>query len=365
MINKNSKNIFILFLTLFLLFSLFQPAQAVTKRIGQVATVEVSCSDANGNLSQCNVTWPCTRSCPASGYSGSCSCEYTCLGPGTFNTCGQAKDDKGEANTKCLDSIICNGAPLKPVPPESHPSGEDWDHCLFWGVSLPTFYWVYSDPENDLQVGYEIRIDDDTDFSVIDGDEYLCEGEVCSGGASVSFTPMTVAWSDWMDWNTPYWWIVRVQDSLNNWSPWSDANQFVTPLHAYPSPYFTHDPLTPTAGEEVTFLDSSVCYNPGGSSYSCGDNAENRYQWDFEDDLVIDCDSDIDSFCLGNATTTYDQDGDYVVRLQVTDSLGTCETTGDTPIFTTLPLPEYKEVPPVTLFKKMIALAFKFFNNLF
>ena len=261
---------------------------------------------------------------------------------------------------------ICNSSPGKPgIPIEYQPNGVSWDNCVFQLVSLPTFHWTYSDPDSDPQIAYEIRIDNDSDFSVIDGDEYQCGGSVCSGGASIAYTPVSADWSDWMDWNRAYWWIARVQDSYSNWSEWSDANQFITPLHPYPLPDFTHEPPIPTAEEEVLFIDSSVCYNAGGGSYFCKDNVNNRYQWDFDDDLIIDCDSNINPACRGNATTTYSESGNYLVKLYITDDLGTCDTTGDTPIVTSLPLPEYKEVPPIIWMKKALASAYIFFQTLF
>lgn len=351
---------------LILLLGSFQSAEAVTKGIGQAATIDVLCSDPDSNLSQCNVTSPCSQTCSSSGSSGSCSCQFTCVTAGTYNACGEARDTRGSEDAKCLDTVVCNGSPDKPIiPPEYQPDGVTWDYCSFQNLSLPTFHWTYSDPEGDPQTAYEIRIDNDSDFSVIDGDEYLCGGEVCSGGDSTAYTPIPADWSDWMDWNTAYWWIVRVKDSYENWSEWSNATNFSSPLHAHPSPEFTHEPAIPTADEEVTFIDASICYDSGGSSYSCKDSVNNRYQWDFEDDLIIDCDSNVNPACRGNATTSYPESGTYLVRLYVTDDLGTCDTTGDTPITTSIPLPEYREVPPIIWMKNLFASFLELFNGFF
>ena len=259
-----------------------------------------------------------------------------------------------------LTTSNCNPPPDKPAP-----TSESWDHCVFQQVSLPTFNWTYSDPEGDLQIAYEIRIDNDSDFSIIDGDEYQCGGGVCSGGASVSYTPIPADWSDWMDWNRSYWWIVRVQDDQSIWSPWSDVDQFTTPLHPYPSPDFTHEPSIPAAEEEVLFSDFSICYDSGVNPYLCKGNPTTRYQWDFEDDSFINCDSNINSACRGNTTTSYSESGNYLVRLFVTDDLGVCDTTGDTPIVTAFPLPEYREAPPIIWMKKALASVYTFFQILF
>lgn len=360
------KKILVLLVFSVLLLGSFQSAQAVTKGIGQTADVTVNCSDADANLVQCNVTSPCSlTTCSVSGSSGSCSCRYTCVSAGTYNACGQARDSQGGIDDDCLDTVVCNGLPDKPGVPLGYPAGESWDHCVFQELSLPTFHWTYSDPEGNPQVAYEIRIDNDSDFTVVDGDEYRCGGQTCSGGSSIAYTPVSADWSDWMAWNRANWWIVRVQDNYSNWSPWSDANQFVTPLHPYPSPDFTHEPSIPTAEEEVLFVDSSVCYSAGPTPYLCKNNLATRYQWDFEDDLSIDCDSNINSQCRGNATTTYIESGNYLVRLNVTDDLGACDTTGDTPISTSLPLPEYKEVPPIIWLKKLFASFIELFDGFF
>jgi hypothetical protein len=366
MVKSIKKKIIISLLVLILSLGFFQLVQGVTKGIGQTATINVSCSDSDGNLSQCNVTSPCTQNCAASGYSGSCSCEFTCTTEGTYDACGQAVDSQGLVDEQCLDTVVCSNLPPdKPGIPAEYPEGESWSHCLFQEISLPTFYWTYSDPDGDPQTAYEIRIDNDSDFSVVDGDEYQCDGAICSGGASTAYTPIPADWSDWMAWNTNYWWIVRVKDDHENWSEWSDPNNFLTPIHAYPHPDFTHQPQFPAAEEEVLFTDTSTCYNITGNSYSCKNNVNNRYQWDFEDDGIIDCDSNINPACRGDATTSYSTAGDYTVRLYITNDIGTCDGTGDTPISAARPLPEYREVPPIIWLKKIFAGIIDFLNGFF
>lgn len=105
---KHKKIILFLF-ALFLFFGIIQiqSTEAVTKLIGQSASITVTCSDPNGNLSQCNITSPITKNCPASGFSGSCSGTFTCSAVGTYNVCGQAVDEKGLTDSKCLDTVVC------------------------------------------------------------------------------------------------------------------------------------------------------------------------------------------------------------------------------------------------------------------
>jgi len=67
-----------------------------------VLTVTVNCSDPDGNLSKCEVTSPCSASCSASGSSGTCSCQFTADGPDTvYDVCARAIDDEGLTDTDC------------------------------------------------------------------------------------------------------------------------------------------------------------------------------------------------------------------------------------------------------------------------
>ncbi|MDO8663447.1 MAG: hypothetical protein Q7K28_01225, partial [Candidatus Wildermuthbacteria bacterium] len=58
---KNKKNLFFLFiLFLFAGLAYVQPAFAVVKEIGETTPISITCSDADGNLSGCNITSPIT-----------------------------------------------------------------------------------------------------------------------------------------------------------------------------------------------------------------------------------------------------------------------------------------------------------------
>jgi len=229
--------------------------------------------------------------------------------------------------------------------------GETWDHCSYKGKSIPILNWNYSDG---TQAAYWVQIDNTAaSFPSPEVDT----GEILSSSQSYAATLYN------FNWNTNYWWRVKVKNQQGVWSGWSNVDNFNTPQHAYPWPDFTHQPQTPAAGEEISFIDSSTCYDSGESPYFCKTNTGNRYQWDFEDDGQIDCDSNINSACRGDVTHIYPTAGDYTTRLYVTDDAGTCDTTGDTPITTQLPLPEYKEVPPIIWLKKILAAVVDFFDG--
>lgn len=341
MIRLNKKILFNLLIILFLFLVFPQVVQAVIKGIGEIATVEVICSDSNGNLTQCNVTSPCTQTCLVFGFISSCSCQYTCLGPGTFNACGQARDAQGETDSSCLDSVICNNFPN--VPSDTN---ETWDNCTFQELSLPIFYWTYSDPDGDPQQAYEIRIDDDSNFAIQDPEEITA-----SGGSSVAYTPLVADWRDLASWNTNYWWIVRVQDDQGNWSDWSDVNIFTTPNHAYPWPDFNWTPEEPTE-EEVVIFNPDLTQVYGGASIS-------NYLWTIVSGTgeYVGTTTNISQYPNILFSTI-----ENTIKLQVTDSSGySCESSENI-ISVTLPLPEYKEVPPAGWLYKIFSIIFKLFR---
>jgi len=232
---------------------------------------------------------------------------------------------------------IPNQPPAKPGIPTEYLS---WNHCSIQALSIPTFYWTYSDPEGDPQAGYQIRIDNDSDFSSPEPDEFTDSKD----SPSHSYTPLPTPWGNWMNWNTDYWWVVKVKDNQGNWSDWSDPTQFTTPLHAGPWPEFTPSPNRVSLNQVVTFEDSSKCYtSPGNVEYNCRDLAVS-YEWDFdyiEPTFTIPA----DSTTKGNATTAYSDLGNYKVKLRITDDIDTCYSETEN-LTVTLPLPEWREIPP-------------------
>jgi len=151
-----------------------------------------------------------------------------------------------------------------------------------------------------------------------------------------------------------YYWKVRVKDSNDSWSDFSDTGFFIIPNRASPTVNFTPDPVNPITGEEVTFIDNSKCYLSDDSFYFCKNEFETTggndisYEWDF--DYKPTEGFTVDDTTEGDATHTYLKIGNYVVRLQITDAgiggslTGMCSK--EAVVKMGLPLPVWKEITP-------------------
>lgn len=269
-----------------------------------------------------------------------------------------------------------NATPTKPEIPEAYkPSGTVWSGECQYSMPIPAFYWTYVDEDNvptgtDPQSAYQIRIGDDSNFEteengdpIKEKDEYTCDGQIClAESQSPSFAPQPSSWISWADFEETYYWTVRVKDSKEAWSEWSDPTAFSSPVHSCPNPDFTHSPQEPSQGEEVEFEDLSLCYDSRNREYECNNNESVRYVWDFGDGEI--CDSNESSVCRGSVTHTYSTVAEYTVTLTVTDDAGTCQSLGDTPISTSSSLPQWQEVPPILFFHKFMADIMGPFKNL-
>ena len=325
------------------------PGETLTYDV-TVINEDLNCGSATFTLtSVCPTDWPqCEIGSDSltidAGQSGSTTLSVTSpdnVSSGNYNISVTATNNaSGLSATGSAQYIVPNQSPFKPTP--SDENGVTWNHCS-QALSIPTFQWKYDDPEDvppgaDPQTAYEIRIDDEETF--FDGDELIG-----SGGASHYFTPSTPAWRDWKkrDWNTDYWWIVKVKDSHNNWSDWSDAQSFTTPLHAAPSPDFEPSKVRVSQKEVVTFIDYSLCYLSGDAPVSCKNpEVACSYEWDFD---YIEPDFTTDNGTKGNVNWSYTVLGAHYVRLRITDDLATCYSEVKM-VTVTLPLPRWWEIPP-------------------
>lgn len=133
------------------------------------------------------------------------------------------------------------------VPPPGSPQAT-WTYCI---DSLhPTLNWTYSDG---TQSSYWIQIDNtNASFPSPEVDT----GEIISSNHSYATTYS-------FNWNTKYWWRVKVKNQQGIWSDWSNTVSFTTPKHAYPKPDFSYSPSEPYMNEITQFTDQSVAYGSG------------------------------------------------------------------------------------------------------
>jgi hypothetical protein len=255
----------------------------------------------------------------------------TCTGPG-----GSASD-----SVTVNVSAAFNQRPDKPTG-----AVVTLNNCLIQELSTPIFQWSpYSDqddvpPGADPQTFTEIKIY---------GETTLDETIPCP--CSNNYSPPSGWITSNLLWGESYSWQVRVKDSNDNWSEWSDLNSFTMPDHAFPWPDFSHTPQNPSVGQVVTFTDKSKCYS-SIDEYDCKYGGVSiQYAWDFDYDTPPDF---TDSYNKGDATTTYSQlkTPGYEVRLKITDNTlfgpdNYCIGKGDSPVGIGLPLPKWKEVPPI------------------
>lgn len=224
------------------------------------------------------------------------------------NLCQSKSNYKVTAKINFPPSISCN-------------DNETWNYCA--DSRNPTLSWNYSDPDGNPQESYQVQIDNESTFIspiTIDTDE------VFSSGNSYHPTGTT------LQWNTDYYWRVKVKDNTGNWSNWcSPICSFTTPKHAYPNlnpPYnFIWSPQNPSVMEPVQFTDNTEFYNGGQSWF-----------WTFE--------SAVPPFSvLQNPVATFSAPGIWEVTLEATDSDGYKCSAFDI-VNVNESLPEWKEVKP-------------------
>lgn len=248
----------------------------------------------------------------------------------------------------------CNSFYLRGLNPSANTLSVSMpDNCLLWPPVIFSWTFIPWEP-TDFQTVYQVQIDNNSDFSSPEVDSCVPAPGTCNppNGSNSYATYLGK-----LSYNETYYWRLQVWDRdgmSSNWvyppslpgSPTPiPGTSFTTPLHGYPSPNFSVYPNNPTVNELVYFTDDSKCYSaPGNIEYNCRDNASNRYQWDFQNDGIIDCDSNTKPICRGDATTTYAVAGQYSAKLFITDGIGTCSMVQS--IGLGLSLPEWKEVAP-------------------
>ena len=169
-----------------------------------------------------------------------------------------------------------------------YPNGEEYwrssgSNC--WKALQTKVAWSYSDSDGDAQDAYQVEVYDDADYSNLILDSCDPPTLTCAPGHSSKDYIV----SNVLDWNTDYWWRVRVFDG-KDWSDFENGGSFKTPLHLYPTVDFTLVPnFLEIAGLDapvnVEFTQASECYttdNPD-TAVDCGTEGTKiiRIAWDF------------------------------------------------------------------------------------
>ncbi len=200
--------------------------------------------------------------------------------------------------------------------------------------SSPPIYlnWTFDDP-GDTQSVYQVEIHRNSSYTSLAMDS----GEVNTSGPGPDYSYAPSG----LNFNTPYWWRLKVWDggtpSLESDWIYPAVSPFTTDIR-WPNTAFVPDLLNPPAQVEVTFIDESKCYTSVGVEYDCKDGAGVSYSWDFDYDGSFDP----TDWTKGDTVYTYLLTGDYIVRLEVTGSMCPCVF----PLTATLPLPTWKEITP-------------------
>jgi hypothetical protein len=244
---------------------------------------------------------------------------------------------------------------------------------------LAYFGWYYSDPDNDKEGAFELQIDNNSNFNSPEVDRFFTiYGNINSGDfqqqlvdikvtptvSCTQFYPSTPAGcGDYINYNTKYYWRVRVRDQKGMWSVatgngWfsyndpsdadGDGNTHTYTFeysHPAPSPGFTYSSSTTKPPVNVSFVDGlSTCYNDSGlvpckDLINCIDGY--CYTWNFADGSPV-------SHTKGPVSNTYTATGNYPVSLRICDDIYCCSTWNTVTVGANAgkSVPQWQEISP-------------------
>lgn len=102
----------------FFVFSNYAFATTVVKQANQPFVISVTCTDTDANLSKCEIIAPASfsKTCNASGASGTCSANAMCSEP-EYSTKGRATDTLGLTTDVIGPTVICDNLPVADAGP--------------------------------------------------------------------------------------------------------------------------------------------------------------------------------------------------------------------------------------------------------
>lgn len=202
------------------------------------------------------------------------------------------------------------------------------------GVTV-AFSWDYYSQEEKPQEKYEIQVSEFSDFP--SNNRFEKVADLCSPSCMLNLENDSF-WKNRLDWNTTYYWRVRVSDG-ERWSEWF-ASQF-TIGRSHPSPYviLSYSPDKISSGEVIKFVPEKWDDEFGEMRTSqVYDGKSPSYSWTFESGNPETASTPV-------ATTTFGEVGSWIATLRITDSSGYyCEKSESLNV--KIPLPDWKESTP-------------------
>jgi len=207
-----------------------------------------------------------------------------------------------------------------------------------WCTSSPAYYfnWTYNDNDSNNEIQFDFQVDDSgTGFPSPEVNRSVTglsnPPPNYPNNAAVIVLPSAQA--DYLTYGRTYNWRVRVYDSTGLNSGWVLGPAFTTPVRRSPVCDFTWSPANPNVGENVNFMDISVCYDAAGSITPCV-----SWTWSFTNGAPS-------SSTTQNPTNIkFSSAGAKNVTLTVSDGVAQCSETKQVPV--NLPLPNWKEIHP-------------------
>ena len=227
-------------------------------------------------------------------------------------------------------------------------------------TGIAYFQWIYTDLDGDREKKFIFQVSTSPDFTlesiIVDrtwDDLYYDSPNTNSQTVFIRPSPLATTGSDFINYNTNYYWRVKVYDETGADSGWviydlnnnGIPNSFIATGHPDPYPEFLFSPAIPKPNESVHFIDASVCYSSTGA-YACKSTnpitgGPNSYYWWFGDGGESDT--------VGDVYHTYAvEDVSYPVDLQVCDENICCSVEHLVPVKKreNSNLPDWKEISP-------------------
>jgi len=213
---------------------------------------------------------------------------------------------------------------LDVVPPTVTGLNVSASYC---GNAYANFSWTYNNSLGFTEKSFELQIDNNSNFASPEVSRSVDGLALASGSYNnqqvdikIGSAPAGVIYgasygAGQLAYDTPYYWRVKVTDSNNNSSSWVTGPAFTTADHAYPSPNFSASSESPLINTQVSYIDSSICYDDANVQYQCREEALTSYTWNFGGAGVG---SPINT--KGNTSYTYNSTGTKTVILDVCDS---------------------------------------------